>query len=115
MHVAFCQAEIPTYHAVQLRSAHMMLISLLQELGNYASHFLMFVVLFVLPIVYDYEPEAKDDHVVDAITRYKDLVVGGLARSDGVNGNILSPLTATWLVSWCYIQAIISQMHPGRP
>ncbi|KAG1754144.1 cytochrome P450 [Suillus lakei] len=78
-HQAFRQAEIPNYHAVQLRSAHRMLFSLLQDPGDYVSHLLMFVVLFVLPIVYDYEPEAKDDHVVDAITRYGELVVEGLA------------------------------------
>jgi hypothetical protein len=33
---------------------------------------------FVLPIVYDYEPKAKDDRIVDAILRFGDLVVDAL-------------------------------------
>ncbi|KAG0697077.1 cytochrome P450 [Suillus ampliporus] len=76
---AFRQVEIPTYHAVLLRSAHKMLFSLLQDPGNYASHFQMFVLSFVLPIVYDYEPKAKDDHIVDAVRSYGELAVDGLA------------------------------------
>ncbi|KAG2076072.1 cytochrome P450 [Suillus decipiens] len=78
-HQAFRQAVIPTYHAVQLHAAHKMLLNLLQDPGNYSSHFQMFMMSFVLPVVYDYDPKANDDHIVDAITRYADLVVGGLA------------------------------------
>ncbi|KAG0697080.1 cytochrome P450, partial [Suillus ampliporus] len=78
-HQVFRQAEMPTYHAVMLRSAHKMLSSLLQDPGNYASHFQMFVLSFVLPIVYDYEPKAKDDHIVDAIRSYRELAGDSLA------------------------------------
>ncbi|KAG2366784.1 cytochrome P450 [Suillus spraguei] len=78
-HQAFRQAAIPTYHAVQLRAAHKMLFNLLQDPGNYPSHFQMFIISYVLPIVCDYDPKAKDDHIVDAITRYGDLIVNGLA------------------------------------
>ncbi|KAG2366781.1 cytochrome P450 [Suillus spraguei] len=78
-HQAFRQAVIPTYHAVQLRAAHKMLFNLLQDPGNYPSHFQMFIMSLVLPIVYDYDPKAKDDHIVDAITRYVDLVGNSLA------------------------------------
>ncbi|KAG0694835.1 cytochrome P450 [Suillus ampliporus] len=78
-HQAFRQVEIPTYHAAILRSAHKMLFSLLQDSGNYASHFQMFILSFVLPIVYDYEPKAKDDRIVDAVTRYGELALDSLA------------------------------------
>ncbi|KAG0706547.1 cytochrome P450 [Suillus ampliporus] len=94
-HQAFRPAEIPTYHAVQLRSAHKLLFSLLQDPGNYASHFQMpvaivcyrplprlifnsFVVSYVLPIVYDYEPRAKDDPIVHVMGRYVELIVAAL-------------------------------------
>ncbi|KAG1736131.1 cytochrome P450, partial [Suillus paluster] len=43
LHQAFCPAEIPTYHAVQLRSAHKMLFGVLQDPDNYASHFQLLV------------------------------------------------------------------------
>jgi cytochrome P450 len=42
-HQAFRQAEMPTYHALQLRCAHKMLFSLLQDPGNYPSHVKMSV------------------------------------------------------------------------
>lgn len=79
-HQAFGQAEIPTYHAVQLRSARRMLFSLLQDPGNYANHFRMFTLSFVLSIIYDYEAlKAKDDHIVHAITSYAELVEHSMA------------------------------------
>jgi hypothetical protein len=95
-HQAFGQAEIPTYHAVQLRSARRMLFSLLQDPGNYANHFRMsvgivpcvvlklmfirFTLSFVLSIIYDYEAlKAKDDHIVHAVTSYAELVEHSMA------------------------------------
>ncbi|KAG0697089.1 cytochrome P450 [Suillus ampliporus] len=38
-----------------------------------------FILSFVLPIVYDYEPKAKDDRIVDAVTRYGELALDSLA------------------------------------
>ncbi|KAG1743719.1 cytochrome P450 [Suillus paluster] len=77
-HQAFRPAQIPTYHAVQLRSAHKMLFSLLQDPDNYASHFQMFILSFVLPIVYDYELKAKDDPIANVMKRYVELIVVAL-------------------------------------
>ncbi|KAG1880062.1 cytochrome P450 [Suillus subluteus] len=73
-HRAFRQAEIPTYHPVQLRSAHKMLFSFLQDPNDYSRHFEMFSVSFILPITYDYEPKAKDDPIVHIMERYLDRV-----------------------------------------
>ncbi|KAG1757498.1 cytochrome P450 [Suillus lakei] len=78
-HQAFHQAVAPTHEAAQLRSAHKMLFSLLQDPGNYPSHFQMFTLSFMLSIIYDCEAKAKDDHVVHAITRYGELIVEGFA------------------------------------
>ncbi|KAG2118453.1 cytochrome P450 [Suillus clintonianus] len=78
-HQAFHQAAIPAYHDVQLRSAHKMLFSLLQEPSNYPCHFQMFTLSFMLSIIYDCEANAKDDGVAHAITRYGDLIVDGFA------------------------------------
>ncbi|KAG2136722.1 cytochrome P450 [Suillus clintonianus] len=79
LHQAFRQAEIPTYHAVQIRSAHQMLFSLLQDPGNHASHFQMFILSSVLSMIYDCEAKAKDDHIVHAVTSYAEMVADGLA------------------------------------
>lgn len=77
-HQAFRQAEIPTYHALQLRSAHKMLFSLLQDPGNYPSHVKMFSASFILSIVYDYEAKAKGDTIIHVNERYLDLIVEAL-------------------------------------
>ncbi|KAG1804262.1 cytochrome P450 [Suillus subaureus] len=77
-HQAFRQAEIPTYHALQLRSAHRMLSSLQQDPGNYSSHVQMFMASLMLSIVYDYEVKAKDDTILHVVERYGELVVEAL-------------------------------------
>lgn len=41
--------------------------------------FIRFILTYVLTIVYDYELKAKEDCVVDAMTRYDDLVIKPLA------------------------------------
>ncbi|KAG1768028.1 cytochrome P450 [Suillus placidus] len=79
LHQAFRQVEIPSYHALQLRSAHKMLFSLLQNPDDYSSHFQMFILSFMLPIVYDYEVKAKEDRIVDAMSRYVKMVGESLA------------------------------------
>ncbi|KAG0708665.1 cytochrome P450 [Suillus ampliporus] len=73
-HQAFRQDKIPAYHPVQLRSAHKMLSSLLQDPGNYSSHIQMFSVSFILTMVYDYRPKANDDHIVHVMERYTELL-----------------------------------------
>ncbi|KAG0706386.1 cytochrome P450 [Suillus ampliporus] len=78
LHQAFRQVEIPTYHAVQLRCAHKMLFSFLQDPGNYANHLQMFNISSVMSIVYDYEPKAKDDPVIHVMERYGQLVITAL-------------------------------------
>lgn len=79
LHQAFRQVEIPSYHALQLRSAHKMLFSLLQDPDDYSSHFQMFILSFMLPIVYDYELKAEEDHIVDAMLRYAKMAGESLA------------------------------------
>ncbi|KAG2039830.1 cytochrome P450 [Suillus americanus] len=79
LHQAFRQHEIPTYHAVQLRSAHRMLFSLLQDPGNYASHFRMFTLSFVLSMVYGCEARDEDDDIVRAVTNHAELVEDSFA------------------------------------
>ncbi|KAG2115237.1 cytochrome P450 [Suillus discolor] len=74
-HQAFRQAEIPTYHALTLRSAHKMLFSLLQDPGNYPSHVKMFTASSILSIVYDYEVKAKDDTILHVIETYLEVAV----------------------------------------
>ncbi|KAG1869894.1 cytochrome P450 [Suillus subluteus] len=69
-HQAFRQTEIPTYHAVQLRSAHKMLFSVLQDPSDYSRHLEMFSISFILPMMYDYEPKAKDDPIAYNMKRY---------------------------------------------
>ncbi|KAG2037427.1 cytochrome P450 [Suillus americanus] len=78
-HQAFHQTAIPAYHATQLRSAHKLLFSLLQDPENYPNHFQMFTLTFMLSIVYDCEAKADDNHVASAITRYGELIVDGFA------------------------------------
>ncbi|KAG1883052.1 cytochrome P450 [Suillus subluteus] len=77
-HQAFRQAEIPTYHALQLRSAHKMLFSLLQDPGNYSSHVKMFGASFIMSIVYDYEVKAKDETILHVMEKYLELIVSAL-------------------------------------
>ncbi|KAG2041576.1 cytochrome P450 [Suillus americanus] len=77
-HQAFRQAEIPTYHASQLRSAHKMLFNFLQDPGNYPSHVKMFSASFILSIVYDYEATAKDDSIFHVMDKYIKLIVEAL-------------------------------------
>lgn len=79
LHQSFNQAEIPTYHAAQLRSAHRMLFSLLQDPGNCESHFRTYTVSFVLSLIYDCGDKVKDDHIVHAVTSYAALIEDGLA------------------------------------
>ncbi|KAG1758154.1 cytochrome P450 [Suillus occidentalis] len=79
LHQSFNQAEIPTYHAAQLRSAHRMLFGLLQDPGNCASHFRTYTVTFVLSLIYDCGEKVKDDHIVHAVTSYAALIEDGLA------------------------------------
>ncbi|KAG1823366.1 cytochrome P450 [Suillus subaureus] len=69
-HQAFRQVEIPTYHTVQLRSAHKMLFSVLQDPSGYSGHLEMFSISFMLPMIYDYEPKAKDDPIARNMKRY---------------------------------------------
>ncbi|KAG1833877.1 cytochrome P450 [Suillus variegatus] len=78
-HQAFHQAATPAHQAVQLRSAHKMLSSLLQDPDNYPDHFQMFTLTFMLSIIYDCEAKAEDDHVAHAITKYGELIVDGFA------------------------------------
>jgi hypothetical protein len=40
--------------------------------------FIRYPASFILPIVYDYEPKGKDDHVVHVMQTYLDLVIAGL-------------------------------------
>ncbi|OAX34417.1 cytochrome P450 [Rhizopogon vinicolor AM-OR11-026] len=77
-HHPFRQAATSIYHTELLRSAHMMLFRFLQDPTSYASHFEMFLSSFILPIIYDYEPKVKDDHIVHIMRRYLELVVAGL-------------------------------------
>ncbi|OAX34414.1 cytochrome P450 [Rhizopogon vinicolor AM-OR11-026] len=74
----FRQAAIPSYHNELLRGAHKMLFSILQDPTSYTSHFETFPLLFILPIMYDYEPKAKDDNVVHIIRRYLELLAANL-------------------------------------
>ncbi|KAG0706763.1 cytochrome P450, partial [Suillus ampliporus] len=76
---AFRQAEIPAHHAMQLRCAHKMLFSFLQDPGNYARHFQMFSLSFVLSIAYDYEVKTKDDPIAHVMEKYCELVVNALS------------------------------------
>ncbi|KAG2367962.1 cytochrome P450 [Suillus spraguei] len=78
-HRGFRQTAVPTYHAAQLRSAHRMLFSLLQDPGNYTSHFRMFIMSFLLSMMYDCEAKDKDDHILHAVTNYAGLMEDGLA------------------------------------
>ncbi|KAG1865798.1 cytochrome P450 [Suillus subalutaceus] len=78
-HQAFHQTAVPAYHAAQLRSAHKMLFSFLQDPENYPNHFQMFTMTFMLSIIYDCEAKVEDDHVANAITRYGELIVDGFA------------------------------------
>ncbi|KAG1883053.1 cytochrome P450 [Suillus subluteus] len=78
-HQAFRPAEIPTYHALQLRSAHKMLFSILHDPGNYPSHAKMFGASLLLSIVYDYEVKAEDDAILHVIERYLEQIVEALA------------------------------------
>ena len=89
----------------------------------------------MLPIVYDYEPKAKDDYIIHIMRRYVDLVVAGLspvaivvlevfpfrmfthavfACSQISLTLLLLSLTAAYLVSRCYVQASVTRMSPGR-
>ncbi|KAG2041568.1 cytochrome P450 [Suillus americanus] len=77
-HQAFRQAEIPTYHASQLRSAHKMLFSFLQDPGNYPSHVKMFSASFILSIVYDCEVNTKDETILHVMENYLKLIVEAL-------------------------------------
>jgi len=94
-HQQFRQAAIHTYHPELLRSAHKMLFSFLQDPTNYPSHIqmlvasvhaglvLMLIIIrfsasFILSTVYDYEPKTKDDHLVQLMQRYLELLVAGL-------------------------------------
>lgn len=79
LHQAFHQAEIPAYHAAQLRSARRMLFSFLQDPSNCESHFRMYSVSFVLSLIYDYEDKAKDNHIAHAAISYVSLLEDGLA------------------------------------
>lgn len=100
-HQAFRQAEIPTYHALTLRSAHKMLFSLLQDPDNYTSHvkmsvcnrlsgpllkliFIRFTASSILSIVYDYEVKAKDDTILHVIERYLEVIVEMLTPGNTV-------------------------------
>ncbi|KAG1832830.1 cytochrome P450 [Suillus variegatus] len=83
-HQAFRQAEIPTYHALTLRSAHKMLFSLLQDPDNYTSHVKMFTASSILSIVYDYEVKAKDDTILHVIERYLEVIVEMLTPGNTV-------------------------------
>ena len=40
--------------------------------------FIRFSVSFMLSILYDYEPKARDDHIVHVMERYLDVVVEAL-------------------------------------
>jgi hypothetical protein len=40
--------------------------------------FIRYPASFILPIVYDYEPKGKDDHVVHVMQTYLDLVTATL-------------------------------------
>lgn len=73
-HQAFCQAKTPAYHASQVRAAHKMLFSLLQDPSNYTSHVQMFSTSFILSTVYGYEVKVKDDTIFHAVKRYMALV-----------------------------------------
>ncbi|KAG1831352.1 cytochrome P450 [Suillus variegatus] len=79
LHQAFRQVETPTYHAMQLRSAHRLLFSLLQDPSSYASHFRMYTLSSVLFMIYDCEAKDKDDYIVHAITSYAELIEDALA------------------------------------
>ncbi|KAJ8588356.1 cytochrome P450 [Rhizopogon salebrosus TDB-379] len=74
-HQSLRPAAVPNYHPLLLRSARKMLFSFLQDPTNYTSHFQMYPASFILPIVYDYEPKGKDDHVVRVMQTYLDLVI----------------------------------------
>ncbi|OAX35687.1 cytochrome P450 [Rhizopogon vinicolor AM-OR11-026] len=80
LHQPFRQANIPTYHAGLLRTTHQMLFSFLQDPTNYASHIQMFPA-FVMSIVYDYQPKAKDDYLLHIMRRYLDLIVVAVGPS----------------------------------
>ncbi|KAJ8583396.1 cytochrome P450 [Rhizopogon salebrosus TDB-379] len=77
-HQSLRPAAIPNYYPLLLRSARKMLFSFLQDPTSYTSHFQMYPASFILPIVYDYEPKGKDDHVVHVMQTYLDLVIAGL-------------------------------------
>ncbi|KAG2354665.1 cytochrome P450 [Suillus spraguei] len=77
-HQGFCQAKIPTYHALQLRAAHKMLFNFLQDPGNYTSHVQMFSASFILSTVYGYEAKAKDDIIFHAVERSATVAVESL-------------------------------------
>jgi len=40
--------------------------------------FIRFPSSYILSIVYDYEPKAKDDHIVHVMHRYTELLAAGL-------------------------------------
>lgn len=115
-HQAFRQPAIPNYHAAQLRAAHKMLFNLLQDPGNYPSHFQMFIMSFVLPIVYDYEPKAKDDRIVDAILRFGDLVVDALVPGKVVLMETFSFLfhLPTWFPGATFKRASVKCIQAGH-
>ena len=86
---------MPAYQPELRRSAHKMLFSFLQDPINYTSHFEMwvttphddlvmkltfirFISSFILPIIYAYEPKAKDDHIVHIMRSFMDIMVASL-------------------------------------
>ncbi|KAG2360301.1 cytochrome P450 [Suillus spraguei] len=58
---AFRQDKTPTYHALQLRSAHKMLFSLLQDPGSYPSY--VQIASFILSAFYGYKVTPNDDTI----------------------------------------------------
>jgi len=40
--------------------------------------FIRFTCSFILSMVYDYEPKAKDDHIVHVVERYMELMIAAL-------------------------------------
>ncbi|KAG2156377.1 cytochrome P450 [Suillus clintonianus] len=73
-HQTFRQAAAPACSTMQIRSAHTMLFNLLQDPANYPSHIHMFSAMFVLSMVYGYEPKAKGDQIIHNMEKYLELV-----------------------------------------
>ncbi|KAJ8592289.1 cytochrome P450 [Rhizopogon salebrosus TDB-379] len=115
-HQSLRQAVLPTYHAVLLRSARKMLFSFLHESTNYPNHFQMFTSSFILSVIYDYEPKAKDDRMVRIMQRYLEAEVSGMTPGGTVIMETFPFLLRlpTWFPGAAFKRASVECLEAGH-